>query len=48
MKDKKAHTIKNNLNELIVQFKMINNRIFILNIKNGVMKCLKTSIKYPL
>ncbi|PKU80617.1 hypothetical protein MA16_Dca026419 [Dendrobium catenatum] len=44
MKDKKL-TIKNNSNELIAQVEMTRNRMFILNIKNGVMKCLKTCVK---
>ncbi|PKU61942.1 hypothetical protein MA16_Dca023139 [Dendrobium catenatum] len=41
MKDKKL-TIKNNSNELIAQVEMTRNRMFIFNIKNGMMKCLKT------
>ncbi|PKU84548.1 hypothetical protein MA16_Dca017934 [Dendrobium catenatum] len=44
MKDKKI-TIKNNSNELIAQVEMTRNRMFILNIKNGVMKYLKTCVK---
>ncbi|PKU82133.1 hypothetical protein MA16_Dca004151 [Dendrobium catenatum] len=46
MKDKKL-TIKNNSNELIAQMEMTRNRMFILNIKNGVMKYLKTCVKDP-
>ncbi|PKU87925.1 hypothetical protein MA16_Dca007867 [Dendrobium catenatum] len=44
MKDKML-TIKNNSNEIIAQVKMTRNRMFVLNIKNGVMKCLKTCVK---
>ncbi|PKU71138.1 5'-3' exoribonuclease 2 [Dendrobium catenatum] len=46
MKDRKL-TIKNNSNELIAQVEMIRNIMVILNIKNGVIKCLKTNVKDP-